>query len=175
MDLNNSMQTEEDLRCMKIGSYRAHQQAITVLDSEGGRVLTGSQDHTLKVYRYVQSIFNAFLFLTIVRLFIFLISSRLEDQLPLYTLHGHSGPISCLFIDRISPMTSGSGSQDGLLCVWDLLTGNSTILNYQIYLVIRFNYYNSNLMLLIFLQEHACTVFKPTMVLLPLSHAQYPM
>lgn len=55
MDLNNSMQTEEDLRCMKIGSHRAHQQAITVLDSEGGRVLTGSQDHTLKVYRYVQS------------------------------------------------------------------------------------------------------------------------
>lgn len=53
MDLNNSMQTEEDLRCMKIGSYRAHQQAITVLDSEGGRVLTGSQDHTLKVYRYI--------------------------------------------------------------------------------------------------------------------------
>lgn len=53
MDFNNSMQTEEDLRCMKIGSCRAHQQAITVLDSEGGRVLTGSQDHTLKVYRYI--------------------------------------------------------------------------------------------------------------------------
>ncbi|XP_015600062.1 sterol regulatory element-binding protein cleavage-activating protein isoform X2 [Cephus cinctus] len=98
MDVNNIMQPEEDLRCMKIASHRAHQQPITVLDSEGGRVLTGSQDHTLKVY-------------------------RLEDQLPLYTLHGHCGPISCLFIDRVSPMTSGSGSQDGLLCVWDLLTG----------------------------------------------------
>nr|XP_050850645.1 sterol regulatory element-binding protein cleavage-activating protein [Vespula vulgaris]XP_050850646.1 sterol regulatory element-binding protein cleavage-activating protein [Vespula vulgaris]XP_050850647.1 sterol regulatory element-binding protein cleavage-activating protein [Vespula vulgaris]XP_050850648.1 sterol regulatory element-binding protein cleavage-activating protein [Vespula vulgaris]XP_050850650.1 sterol regulatory element-binding protein cleavage-activating protein [Vespula vulga len=98
MDINNVMQSEEDLRCMKIGSHRAHQQVITVLDSEGGRVLTGSQDHTLKVY-------------------------RLEDQLPLYTLHGHCGPISCLFVDRISPMTSASGSQDGLLCVWDLLTG----------------------------------------------------
>ncbi|XP_076652872.1 SREBP cleavage activating protein [Halictus rubicundus] len=98
MDINNIMQSEEDLRCIKISSHRAHQQAITVLDSEGGRVLTGSQDHTLKVY-------------------------RLEDQLPLYTLHGHCGPISCLFIDRMSPMTSGSGSQDGLLCVWDLLTG----------------------------------------------------
>lgn len=48
---------------------------------------------------------------------------RLEDQLPLYTLHGHCGPITSLFIDRISPMMSGSGSQDGLLCVWDLLTG----------------------------------------------------
>lgn len=52
MDFNNIMQSEEDLRCMKIGSHRAHQQAITVLDSEGGRVLTGSQDHTLKVYRF---------------------------------------------------------------------------------------------------------------------------
>ncbi|XP_012288280.1 sterol regulatory element-binding protein cleavage-activating protein [Orussus abietinus] len=98
MDINNVTQPEEDLRCMKIGTHRAHQQPITVLDSEGGRVLTGSQDHTLKVY-------------------------RLEDQLQLYTLHGHCGPISCLFIDRVSPMTSGSGSQDGLLCVWDLLTG----------------------------------------------------
>ncbi|XP_012252105.2 sterol regulatory element-binding protein cleavage-activating protein isoform X2 [Athalia rosae] len=98
MDMNNFMATKDNLRCMKIGSHRAHQQPITVLDSEGGRVLTGSQDHTLKVY-------------------------RLEDQLPLYTLHGHCGPISCLFIDRVSPMTSGSGSQDGLLCVWDLLTG----------------------------------------------------
>ncbi|KAI4501299.1 hypothetical protein M0802_003672 [Mischocyttarus mexicanus] len=92
MDINNI------IRCVKIGSHRAHQQVITVLDCEGGRVLTGSQDHTLKVY-------------------------RLEDQLPLYTLHGHCGPISCLFVDRISPMTCASGSQDGLLCVWDLLTG----------------------------------------------------
>lgn len=48
---------------------------------------------------------------------------RLEDASPLYTLHGHCGPITCLFIDRVSPMMSGSGSQDGLLCVWDLLTG----------------------------------------------------
>jgi hypothetical protein len=48
---------------------------------------------------------------------------RLEDPLPLFTLHGHCGPITALFIDKISPMMSGSGSQDGMLCVWDLLTG----------------------------------------------------
>ncbi|KDR22117.1 Sterol regulatory element-binding protein cleavage-activating protein [Zootermopsis nevadensis] len=90
--------SDEDLRCIQLKTVRAHQQPITVLDSEGGRVLTGSKDHTLKVF-------------------------RLEDQLPLYTLHGHSGPVTCLFMDRISPMMSGSGSQDGLLCVWDLLTG----------------------------------------------------
>lgn len=59
MDINNIMQSEEDLRCMKISSHKAHQQAITVLDSEGGRVLTGSQDHTLKVYRHV-SLFHDF-------------------------------------------------------------------------------------------------------------------
>lgn len=111
MDINNTTQSVEDLRCIKLCSHRAHQQVITVLDSEGGRVLTGSQDHTIKVY-------------------------RVEDQLPLYTLHGHCGPISCLFIDRINPMTSGSGSQDGLLCVWDLLTG--TFFN-TINLIIKIN------------------------------------
>ncbi|GLV41628.1 SREBP cleavage activating protein [Carabus blaptoides fortunei] len=88
----------EDLRCIRLNTTKAHQQPITAIDSEGGRVLSGSQDHTLKVY-------------------------RLEDASPLYTLHGHCGPITCLFIDRVSPMMSGSGSQDGLLCVWDLLTG----------------------------------------------------
>lgn len=41
----------------------------------------------------------------------------------LYTLHGHCGPITCLFIDHFQPDTGGSGSQDGLLCVWEFLTG----------------------------------------------------
>ncbi|XP_017777723.1 PREDICTED: sterol regulatory element-binding protein cleavage-activating protein isoform X2 [Nicrophorus vespilloides] len=91
-------EAREDMRCVKMLSAKAHQQPITCLDCEGGKVVTGSQDHTLKVF-------------------------RLEDGKHLYTLHGHSGPISCLFIDRISPATSGSGSQDGMLCVWDLLTG----------------------------------------------------
>jgi hypothetical protein len=41
--------SDEDLRCIQLNTTRAHQQPITVLDSEGGRVLTGSKDHTLKV------------------------------------------------------------------------------------------------------------------------------
>jgi hypothetical protein len=41
--------SDEDLRCIRLITTRAHQQPITVLDSEGGRVLTGSKDHTLKV------------------------------------------------------------------------------------------------------------------------------
>ncbi|KAB0798454.1 hypothetical protein PPYR_09447 [Photinus pyralis] len=88
----------EDIRCTKVLTTKAHQQPITCLDAEGGSVLTGSQDHTLRVF-------------------------RLENGNPLYTLHGHCGPITCLFIDRICPAMSGSGSQDGMLCVWDLLTG----------------------------------------------------
>ncbi|XP_022907413.1 sterol regulatory element-binding protein cleavage-activating protein [Onthophagus taurus] len=93
-----SENAKEDMRCFKVLCAKAHQQPITCLDCEGGRILTGSQDHTLKVF-------------------------RLEDGTPLYTLHGHCGPITCLFIDRVSPGTSGSGSQDGMLCIWDLLTG----------------------------------------------------
>ncbi|XP_066255136.1 sterol regulatory element-binding protein cleavage-activating protein [Euwallacea similis] len=89
---------QEDLRCIKIISVRAHQQPITCVDCEGGRIVTGSQDHTLKVH-------------------------RVETGDLLYTLHGHCGPITCLFIDRVCPATSGSGSQDGMLCVWDLLSG----------------------------------------------------
>lgn len=132
MDLNNSMQTEEDMRCMKISTQRAHQQVITVLDSDHGHVITGSQDHILKVYRYVCTHLckHGLLFLRIIRFicicYLFLFS--LEDQRLEYTFHGHSGPISCLFIDRISSSTFGSGSQDGSLCVWDLNgTGNISI------------------------------------------------
>lgn len=86
------------MRCLKIISKKAHQQPVTCLESEGGRVVSGSKDHSLKVF-------------------------RLEDGCPLYTLHGHFGPITCLFIDRVNTSTAGSGSQDGTLCVWDLVTG----------------------------------------------------
>lgn len=40
-----------------------------------------------------------------------------------FTLHGHYGPITSIFIDHYQNCTGGSGSQDGLLCVWDLITG----------------------------------------------------
>merc|ERR1711872_1139887 len=60
--------------------------------------ITGSTDHTLRVF-------------------------RADDGVSVYTLHGHTGPITCIFIDRHSPLTAGSASQDGMLCVWDLLTG----------------------------------------------------
>lgn len=88
----------DEMKCLKVLSIRAHQQPITCLECEGSKVVTGSQDHTLKVF-------------------------KMDDGTPLYTLHGHCGPITCMFIDNINPATSGSGSQDGMLCVWDLITG----------------------------------------------------
>ncbi|XP_049885898.1 sterol regulatory element-binding protein cleavage-activating protein [Pectinophora gossypiella] len=88
----------EEVVCARIAQCRPHQQPITEMHCEGGRVLTGGQDHVLKVF-----------------------SS--SDLNPLFTLHGHCGPITSCFIDHANPTIGGSGSQDGLLCVWDLHTG----------------------------------------------------
>lgn len=70
-------------------------------------------------------------------------------------------------------MTSGSGSQDGLLCVWDLLTGNVISINkYKIHNLLKFTIYHNFCIfsftiffVLFLLQEHACIVFKLMMVL----------
>lgn len=97
-DTTEKQMEEDELRCLRVAAIRAHQQPIGCMDSEGGRVVTGGHDHTVKVF-------------------------RLEDGGLMYTLHGHCGPVTCLFVDRVSPVTAGSGSQDGMLCVWDLLTG----------------------------------------------------
>ncbi|XP_059830317.1 sterol regulatory element-binding protein cleavage-activating protein [Hypanus sabinus] len=75
----------------------AHQKPITVLKAAAGRVVTGSQDHTLRIY-------------------------RLEDSCCLYTLQGHSGGITAVYIDQT--MTLASGGQDGAICLWDVLTGS---------------------------------------------------
>uniref|UniRef100_A0A182N3C3 Sterol regulatory element-binding protein cleavage-activating protein n=1 Tax=Anopheles dirus TaxID=7168 RepID=A0A182N3C3_9DIPT len=88
----------EELRCLLEFQQQGHQQPVTCLEVAGNTVMTGSQDHTLKVY-------------------------RADSHLLLYTLHGHCGPITCLFIDQWQSGMAGSGSQDGLLCVWDLTTG----------------------------------------------------
>ncbi|XP_065216116.1 sterol regulatory element-binding protein cleavage-activating protein [Planococcus citri] len=88
----------EQLRCYRIDTVKAHTKPITVLECEGNKIISGSEDRTLKVF-------------------------LLENQVLLYTLHGHYGPVSCVFIDRFNPSMAGSGSQDGLLCVWDLHTG----------------------------------------------------
>nr|XP_014353135.1 PREDICTED: sterol regulatory element-binding protein cleavage-activating protein [Latimeria chalumnae] len=75
----------------------AHQKPITALKAAAGRVVTGSQDHTLRVY-------------------------RLEDSCCLFTLQGHSGGITAVYIDQT--MVLASGGQDGAICLWDVLTGS---------------------------------------------------
>nr|XP_033787818.1 sterol regulatory element-binding protein cleavage-activating protein isoform X2 [Geotrypetes seraphini] len=75
----------------------AHQKPITALKAAAGRLVTGSQDHTLRVY-------------------------RLEDSCCLFTLQGHSGGITAVYIDQT--MVLASGGQDGAICLWDVLTGS---------------------------------------------------
>nr|CAG4640765.1 EOG090X0439 [Eulimnadia texana] len=94
----DKFQWDAAFRLVRVCGTRAHQQPIIVLDSEGGRVVSGSQDHCVKVW-------------------------RLDNLMGLFTLHGHCGPITALFIDSSCPSASGTGSQDGMLCLWDLGSG----------------------------------------------------
>ncbi|XP_055613113.1 sterol regulatory element-binding protein cleavage-activating protein [Uranotaenia lowii] len=90
--------SEEELRCILEFHQQGHNMPVTCLEVGGGMVMTGSQDHTVKVF-------------------------RLESHMLQYTLHGHYGPISCLFIDQWQQGMGASGCQDGILCVWDLVRG----------------------------------------------------
>lgn len=91
--------TEEELRCILELQHQGHTQPITSLDVLGNILFTGSQDHTLKVF-------------------------HTDSNTLFFTLHGHCSPITALLIDRFQSGTGCSGSQDGLLCVWDLITGD---------------------------------------------------
>ncbi|XP_061737713.1 sterol regulatory element-binding protein cleavage-activating protein [Nerophis ophidion] len=89
---------EDSISCTLTRSVQcAHQKPITVLRAAAGRVVTGSHDHTIRVY-------------------------RLEDSCCLFTLQGHSGGITAIYIDQT--MVLASGGQDGAICLWDVLTGN---------------------------------------------------
>ncbi|XP_076869427.1 sterol regulatory element-binding protein cleavage-activating protein isoform X2 [Brachyhypopomus gauderio] len=90
--------SEDVISCQLTRSVQcAHQKPITVLRASAGRVVTGSQDHTVRVY-------------------------RLEDSCCLFTLQGHSGGITAIYIDQT--MVLASGGQDGAICLWDVLTGS---------------------------------------------------
>lgn len=94
-------EARNECQLVRLNWARAHQQPITILEvsADGSRVVSGSQDHCIKVW-------------------------RLETLMPVYSLHGHCGPITALFIDNAYPCSaSGSGSQDGMLCMWDLSSG----------------------------------------------------
>ncbi|TKS82664.1 Sterol regulatory element-binding protein cleavage-activating protein [Collichthys lucidus] len=90
--------SEDVISCQLTRSVQcAHQKPITVLRAAAGRVVTGSQDHTVRIY-------------------------RLEDSCCLFTLQGHSGGITSIYIDQT--MVLASGGQDGAICLWDVLTGS---------------------------------------------------
>lgn len=95
--------TEEELRCILELQHQGHTQPITGLDVLGNILFTGSQDHTLKVFHTDSNTLH-------------------------FTLHGHCSPITALLIDRFQSGTGCSGSQDGLLCVWDLITGTHSLI-----------------------------------------------
>lgn len=86
------------LKCTLLSSIHAHSQPIVRLVVGGGHVISGSQDHLIKVFRY-------------------------ESPVCIYTLHGHSGGVTALHMDQTAPSSAASGCQDGMICVWDLLTG----------------------------------------------------
>lgn len=98
----NPSPTEEELRCIMELQHQGHTQPVTSLDVLGNILFTGSQDHTLKVFHTDSNTLH-------------------------FTLHGHCSPITALIIDRFQAGTGCSGSQDGLLCVWDLITGERAL------------------------------------------------
>lgn len=89
---------DEVIRCAGVTTCRAHQLPINVIQCAGGRIVTASQDHTLKVF-------------------------RLDNGLCLYTLHGHEASVTALCLDKVAPLAAVSGSMDGTVRMWDLLTG----------------------------------------------------
>lgn len=104
---------DEPIRLVRYAGVRAHQQPITVMTCDHMQLITGAHDHTLKVFSMV-------------------------DGSALFTLHGHCGPITSVFMDgSLGALASegdvtvdlgvgaiiGSGSQDGMLCVWEVVTG----------------------------------------------------
>ncbi|KAK7488750.1 hypothetical protein BaRGS_00020047 [Batillaria attramentaria] len=92
---------EDTIRCNCFASVRAHQRPINCLQCEGDRLVSASQDHTLKVF-------------------------RLEDCICLYTFYGHEGGVTALCLDKCPPYAAASGSADGSVRMWDLVTGTCT-------------------------------------------------
>ncbi|GIY33272.1 sterol regulatory element-binding protein cleavage-activating protein [Caerostris darwini] len=88
----------ETICCSWIQNIKAHSMAISVLEVDGGLVVSGGVDRLVKVFKS-------------------------ESAVCIYTLHGHTAPISVLSIDQFSPSSAVSGCHDGMICLWDLMTG----------------------------------------------------
>ncbi|KAG8189219.1 hypothetical protein JTE90_013751 [Oedothorax gibbosus] len=88
----------ESFRCSWLQNVKAHSLTVSALILDGGLVVSGGYDRLIKVF-------------------------RCDSSVCIYTLHGHTAPISVLNIDQFLPSSAASGCQDGLICMWDLMTG----------------------------------------------------
>lgn len=84
--------------CRISHKLRAHHQPICVLGVMAGRVITGSHDRTLKVF-------------------------RTDECVCVYTLHGHADSISTLAVDTTNNRQVISGAANGGVRVWDVISG----------------------------------------------------
>lgn len=87
----------------------AHQKPITVLRAAAGRVVTGSQDHTVRVRTSPGAVGRGAGQETPPLLLLFQIY-RLEDSCCLFTLQGHSGGITAIYIDQVSFLFRNNGA-----------------------------------------------------------------
>lgn len=103
--------SEDVISCQLTRSVQcAHQKPITVLRAAAGRVVTGSQDHTVRVTTstrllttnlsknpptYVVSNTSSSSSAAFCQIY------RLEDSCCLFTLQGHSGGITAIYIDQV--------------------------------------------------------------------------
>ncbi|KAJ8980051.1 hypothetical protein NQ317_012891 [Molorchus minor] len=55
-DISHQTDCDEDLRCIKMLSIRGTSTTDNVSRLQGGRILTGSQDHTLEVFRLTMGV-----------------------------------------------------------------------------------------------------------------------
>lgn len=106
--------SEDVISCQLTRSVQcAHQKPITVLRAAAGRVVTGSQDHTVRVRTSPGVVGRGAaqetpLLLLLLPFQIY----RLEDSCCLFTLQGHSGGITAIYIDQVSfPFHSNGASQ----------------------------------------------------------------
>nr|XP_054767941.1 sterol regulatory element-binding protein cleavage-activating protein-like [Lytechinus pictus] len=80
-------------------TVQAHQQPINTIQANEAQLVTASQDYTLKVY-------------------------SLDDLNCKFTLRGHAGSVTSLYVDKDPFNNIASGSTDGLVRLWDTSRGD---------------------------------------------------
>ncbi|CAF0855498.1 unnamed protein product [Didymodactylos carnosus] len=95
-DIQMTMNKQINIHCFY--QQRVHQWPIRTCKIEASRIMTGSDDHSIKI-------------------------TQLINGQCLFTFNKHKAPVSCLATDKNNPSSLVSGCLDGQLCLWDLTTG----------------------------------------------------